>query len=78
MTIQFWIMVSQNKSWAEGEGIFYFISFGWLVFLVEPFISSAARESRIGKRFPQFSVNVTIINSFLIIAHFILFSQKIS
>lgn len=77
MTIQFWVMVSQNKSWTEVEGIFYLISFGWLVFIIGPFISSTARESPIGKRFPQFTVNVTIINYFLIIAYFILFSQKI-
>jgi hypothetical protein len=77
MTIQFWIMVSQNKSWTEGEELFYLISFGWLVFIIEPFISSAASDSLIGKRFSQFSLNVTFINYFLILTYFILFSQKI-
>ncbi|MBU1372299.1 MAG: hypothetical protein KJ712_07590 [Bacteroidetes bacterium] len=77
MTITFWTLASQNSKWTEAEGLFYLISIGWLVFIIEPIISNIASESEFAKKHTNFMQKATLFNYFLILTYFILFSQKI-
>lgn len=78
-TVLFWYMVSLNYTWSSGgEGLFYMISIGWLIFILEPFFTKMAKEGYPGKSPQNYIRTIIIFNYFLILTYFIFFSQKIS
>jgi len=68
-TIKFWIAVNENQKIEEVEGLFYGLTFTWLVFILEPIFSNSFS----GNKF----LIIKMSNYFLILTLFIYLSQKI-
>lgn len=76
-TILFWYHVNVSQSFEEVEPLFYMVSIGWLLFIIEPIAFEAAFEAYKGISILNFIGIVKTINYFFILTYFIYFSQKI-
>lgn len=68
-TVEFWLELYKNPKIEELEGLFYLLTFVWLVFILEPIFSHTFS----GNKF----LIIKMSNYFLILTLFIYLSQKI-